>query len=163
MAGLAAPAGASVLASSADATNLRPSDTRSARAKYHPSGAPRRIASSGSGAPRAQFSAAQRYASLAAALGADVEFHLKDLEVYSAPQPPAGYSIRMEVQAVSRFAIGEVLTRHSGHHPRVKAVDHPVEICLRRDAGRNQTVIVDKQVVYTSIHSTAERTPGTFV
>lgn len=54
--------------------------------------------------PGGVMPAAQRYASLAAALGADVEMHLKDLEVYSGPQPPAGYSIQMEVDAVARFA-----------------------------------------------------------
>jgi pimeloyl-ACP methyl ester carboxylesterase len=48
--------------------------------------------------------AAQRYASLAAALGTAVEFHPKDLEVYSGPKPPPGYSIQMEVDAVARFA-----------------------------------------------------------
>jgi pimeloyl-ACP methyl ester carboxylesterase len=54
--------------------------------------------------PGGVMPAAQRYASLATASGADVEFHLKDLEVYSGPQRPAGYSIQMEVDAVARFA-----------------------------------------------------------
>jgi len=54
--------------------------------------------------PGGVMPAAQRYASLAATLGTDVEFHLKDLEVYSGPQPPAGYSIQMEVEGVARFA-----------------------------------------------------------
>jgi pimeloyl-ACP methyl ester carboxylesterase len=48
--------------------------------------------------------AALRYAPLQAALGSDVELHLKDLEVYSGDEPPAGYSIQMEVDAVGRFA-----------------------------------------------------------
>ncbi|HLZ94192.1 MAG TPA: alpha/beta hydrolase [Candidatus Dormibacteraeota bacterium] len=54
--------------------------------------------------PGGVMPAAQRYASLAAALGAEVEFHPKDLEVYSGPKPPPGYSIQMEVEAVARFA-----------------------------------------------------------
>jgi pimeloyl-ACP methyl ester carboxylesterase len=54
--------------------------------------------------PGGVMPAAQRYATLAAALGPDVELHTKDLEVYSEPQPPAGYSIQMEVAAVTRFA-----------------------------------------------------------
>ena len=48
--------------------------------------------------------AALRYAPLQAALGTDVELHLKDLEVYSGDEPPAGYSVQMEVDAVGRFA-----------------------------------------------------------
>jgi pimeloyl-ACP methyl ester carboxylesterase len=54
--------------------------------------------------PGGVMPAAQRYASLAAALGDEVEFHPKDLEVYSGPEPPAGYSIQMEVDALARFA-----------------------------------------------------------
>jgi pimeloyl-ACP methyl ester carboxylesterase len=54
--------------------------------------------------PGGVMPAAQRYAALAAALGAGVEFHPKDLEVYSGPEPPPGYSIQMEVEAVVRFA-----------------------------------------------------------
>lgn len=54
--------------------------------------------------PGGVMPAAQRYASLAAALGAEVEFHPKDLEVYSGPKPPPGYSIQMEVEALARFA-----------------------------------------------------------
>lgn len=47
--------------------------------------------------------AAQRYAPVAAAVKG-VELHTKDLEVYSADSPPAGYSIAMEVDAVLRLA-----------------------------------------------------------
>ena len=54
--------------------------------------------------PGGVMPAAQRYASLAAALGSEVELHPKDLEVYSGPNPPPGYSIQMEVDAVGRFA-----------------------------------------------------------
>jgi len=54
--------------------------------------------------PGGVMPAAQRYASLTAALGAEVEFHPKDLEVYSGPTPPPGYSIEMEVEALARFA-----------------------------------------------------------
>jgi pimeloyl-ACP methyl ester carboxylesterase len=45
-----------------------------------------------------------RYAPLAAALDGEVELHLKDLEVYADDRPPDGYSIDLEVEAVSRFA-----------------------------------------------------------
>lgn len=61
--------------------------------------------------PGGVMPAALRYASLAAALGDEVQFHLKDLEVYSGPEPPAGYSIQMEVDAVARFADAEGLDR----------------------------------------------------
>jgi len=45
-----------------------------------------------------------RYASLAAALGEEVKLHLKDLEVYAGEEPPAGYSVGHEVEALARFA-----------------------------------------------------------
>lgn len=48
--------------------------------------------------------AAIRFAPLAAAVGDDVALHLKDLEVYAGEEPPAGYSIGLEVDAVARFA-----------------------------------------------------------
>lgn len=47
---------------------------------------------------------ALRYASLAESLGADVKLHTKDLEIYAGPEPPAGYSIQMEVDGLARFA-----------------------------------------------------------
>ncbi len=56
------------------------------------------------GLPGGVMPAAQRYAPLVAALGANVELHTKDLEVYSDTEAPAGYSIQMEVEAVARFA-----------------------------------------------------------
>jgi pimeloyl-ACP methyl ester carboxylesterase len=54
--------------------------------------------------PGGVMPAAQRYAHLSAALGADVELRTKDLEVYSGPEPPRGYSVRMEVEALARLA-----------------------------------------------------------
>src|SRR5579859_1133086 len=54
--------------------------------------------------PGGVMPAAQRYATLATASGAEVEFHPKDLEVYSGPKPPPGYSIEKEVEALARFA-----------------------------------------------------------
>lgn len=48
--------------------------------------------------------AALRYSPLQAALDTEVKLHLKDLEVYSGDEPPASYSIQMEVDAVGRFA-----------------------------------------------------------
>jgi pimeloyl-ACP methyl ester carboxylesterase len=48
--------------------------------------------------------ASTRYAPLASALSSDVQLHLKDLEVYAAEEPPAGYSIDLEVRAVDEFA-----------------------------------------------------------
>ncbi|MDQ6772776.1 MAG: alpha/beta hydrolase [Candidatus Dormibacteraeota bacterium] len=54
--------------------------------------------------PGGVMPAALRYAHLAAALGSDVGLHTKDLEVYSGDEPPAAYSIALEVEAVARFA-----------------------------------------------------------
>jgi pimeloyl-ACP methyl ester carboxylesterase len=48
--------------------------------------------------------AALRYAPLRAAVGSGVRLHLKDLEVYADDEPPPGYSIAMEVDALGRFA-----------------------------------------------------------
>ena len=48
--------------------------------------------------------AAMRYASLKAALGAEVEMHIKDLEVYARDEPPPDYSIGQEVAALAAFA-----------------------------------------------------------
>ena len=48
--------------------------------------------------------AALRYGALASALGDEVKLHFKDLEVYAHEQPPAGYSVAIEVDAVTRFA-----------------------------------------------------------
>ena len=45
-----------------------------------------------------------RYEPLLSALGSEVDFHLKDLEVYAGDEPPADYSIQAEVEAVERFA-----------------------------------------------------------
>jgi pimeloyl-ACP methyl ester carboxylesterase len=45
-----------------------------------------------------------RYAPLVSALGDEVQFQTKDLEVYAGEEPPAGYSIELEVEALSRFA-----------------------------------------------------------
>lgn len=48
--------------------------------------------------------AALRYAPLLSVLGGEIDFHLKDLEVYAGEEPPADYSIAAEVEAVTRFA-----------------------------------------------------------
>lgn len=48
--------------------------------------------------------AAIRYAPLASAVGDQVKLHLKDLEVYAEEEPPADYSIGLEVKALARFA-----------------------------------------------------------
>lgn len=48
--------------------------------------------------------AAVRYAPLLAALDGAVDLHLKDLEVYAGDEPPAGYSIADEVEALERHA-----------------------------------------------------------
>ncbi|MGH7762515.1 MAG: hypothetical protein ACREOY_14055 [Candidatus Dormibacteraceae bacterium] len=52
--------------------------------------------------PGGVMPAAMRYSSLASALGGDVHLNFKDLEVYADEEPPAGYSIELEVQAVAR-------------------------------------------------------------
>ena len=54
--------------------------------------------------PGGVMPAALRYASLEVALGAGVDFHFKDLEVYAADEPPPDYSIRQEVDALAAFA-----------------------------------------------------------
>ncbi len=54
--------------------------------------------------PGGVMPAETRYAPLASGLGGDVNLHLKDLEVYSGDEPPIGYSISHEVEAVARFA-----------------------------------------------------------
>jgi pimeloyl-ACP methyl ester carboxylesterase len=48
--------------------------------------------------------AAQRYAPLKAAVGDGAELHLKDLEIYREPVPPADFSVEQELSAVDRFA-----------------------------------------------------------
>jgi len=48
--------------------------------------------------------AAQRYASLIAAIGDVAELHLKELEVYREPSPPADYSIETELAGIDRKA-----------------------------------------------------------
>lgn len=48
--------------------------------------------------------AALRYGPLQASLGDAFRLHCKDLEVYAGDEPPVGYSIQMEVDAVERFA-----------------------------------------------------------
>ncbi len=47
---------------------------------------------------------ALRYAPLLRALGSGVRAVAKELEVYAADAPPAGYSIRREVEGVARAA-----------------------------------------------------------
>jgi pimeloyl-ACP methyl ester carboxylesterase len=54
--------------------------------------------------PGGVMPAATRYAHLASALSSDVQLHLKDLEVYAGEEPPAGYSIDLEVRAVAELA-----------------------------------------------------------
>lgn len=61
--------------------------------------------------PGGVMPAAVRYETLAAALDSDVRLHMKDLEVYSGEEPPAGYSIAMEVDALARFADALALER----------------------------------------------------
>jgi len=48
--------------------------------------------------------AAQRFASLLAAVGGRAELHMNDLEVYRGGKPPTDYSVEMELEAVDRFA-----------------------------------------------------------
>src|SRR5438128_6662275 len=54
--------------------------------------------------PGGVMPASMRYAPLSSALSSDVQLHLKDLEVYAAAEPPAGYSIDLEVRAVAALA-----------------------------------------------------------
>lgn len=55
--------------------------------------------------------AAQRYGPLLNAAGEAADFHVKDLEVYREPTPPAGYSIEEELEAIDRFADSKALKR----------------------------------------------------
>ncbi len=48
--------------------------------------------------------ATERYRPLVAAAGEDVDLHLKELEVYREPSPPAGYSIEEELDALDAYA-----------------------------------------------------------
>jgi len=54
--------------------------------------------------PGAVLPAASAYDALIAALGADVDAHPKDLEVYAGDEPPADYSIATEVAGIARVA-----------------------------------------------------------
>jgi pimeloyl-ACP methyl ester carboxylesterase len=54
--------------------------------------------------PGGVMPAAMRYAPLASALSGEAEVHFKDLEVYAAEEPPAAYSIDLEVEALAGFA-----------------------------------------------------------
>src|SRR5258705_13972809 len=54
--------------------------------------------------PGGVLPAAPAYAALVAALGADVDAHPKDLEVYAGDEPPAGYSMATEVAGIARAA-----------------------------------------------------------
>ena len=54
--------------------------------------------------PGGVMPAAMRYAPLASAVAGEAELHFKDLEVYAGEKPPAGYSIDLELAAVSRLA-----------------------------------------------------------
>jgi pimeloyl-ACP methyl ester carboxylesterase len=54
--------------------------------------------------PGAVLPAASAYGALVTALGADVDAHPKDLELYAADEPPAGYAIATEVVGIARVA-----------------------------------------------------------
>lgn len=55
--------------------------------------------------------AADRYAPLISAFEGEVDFRLKDLEVYAGEEPPAGYSVDVETEALARFADAQGLDR----------------------------------------------------
>ncbi len=48
--------------------------------------------------------AALRYAPLESALGGEVDFHAKDLEVYAGDEPPPDYSVETEIATLATFA-----------------------------------------------------------
>ncbi|MDQ6885235.1 MAG: alpha/beta hydrolase [Candidatus Dormibacteraeota bacterium] len=54
--------------------------------------------------PGGVMPAAVRYAPLQSALGGEIDFHFKDLEVYAGDEPPPGYSVEQEVIALAGFA-----------------------------------------------------------
>src|SRR5438876_11528451 len=86
------------------------SETGGGRARRDPeAGArmkPQVICVPGSVAP-----AAQRYRPLIEAVPDPPDLHLKDLEVYRAPIPPADYSIDEECEATNRLAGSKSLDR----------------------------------------------------
>ena len=55
--------------------------------------------------------AAQRYRPLLEKVGEAADLHLKELELYRDPTPPAGYAIQEELDAVDRFADSRGLER----------------------------------------------------
>lgn len=55
--------------------------------------------------------AAQRYRPLVEKVGDAAELHLKDLEVYREPTPPASYVVEEELDAIDRFADSRRLER----------------------------------------------------
>ena len=55
--------------------------------------------------------AAQRYRPLIEAVGDAADLHLKDLEVYREPEPPADYTIEEELTAIDRLADSRHLDR----------------------------------------------------
>lgn len=54
--------------------------------------------------PGGVMPAALRYAPLAAALAGHADLHGKDLEVYAGDEPPPGYAVEHEVDALARYA-----------------------------------------------------------
>jgi pimeloyl-ACP methyl ester carboxylesterase len=54
--------------------------------------------------PGGVMPAGPAYAALIAALGADVDAHPKELELYAGDEPPAGYSMATEVAGIARIA-----------------------------------------------------------
>jgi len=54
--------------------------------------------------PGGVMPAALRYAALTSTVSEQADIHVKDLEVYAGDEPPPGYGIELEVQALARFA-----------------------------------------------------------
>src|SRR5579859_7778305 len=113
--------------------------------------------------PGGVMPAAQRYASLTAALGAEVEFHPKDLEVYSGPTPPPYYSIELEIEALGRFADslglerfhllgysggGFVSLAFAGAHP-----DRLLSLALFEPASIPGKLTVEEAALYTQLET----------
>lgn len=107
--------------------------------------------------------AAVRYAPVTSALGAKVDLHLKDLEVYADAEPPADYSIEVELEAVTRCADslgldrfhllgysggGFVSLAYAGTHP-----DRLLSLALFEPASVPGTLSADEADLYRRLRT----------
>ena len=109
--------------------------------------------------------AALRYAPLLAALGESSRAVTKELEVYGAEVPPAGYAIEDEVEGISRAADAAGLDRfhlygHSagGACALAYAATHPERVLsLALDEPATDFSVEDQSIVQAELAGVAER------